>query len=134
MWGEVLKQAIRLLPELRRLMPLLERYLSPEAKRAEEARISAILAAAQDARDAAYGAAGVVAQNTAQWTRAHAELSARLESCEQRVRDAVSEIRSAAEQQSLLTKQMAALLLWIKLLAAVVVALLIAIIVLAVRH
>jgi len=134
MWGEVLKQAIRLLPELRRLMPLLERYVSPEADRAQQERTAAILTAAQAARDASLAAHSAVANNTAHWTRINAELSARVESCEQRVRDAAAEIRAASEQQAMLARRIDALLLWVKLLFAAVLALLVGVVLLAVRH
>ncbi|MEO8727148.1 MAG: hypothetical protein ABI383_13625 [Acidobacteriaceae bacterium] len=106
LWGDVLKQAVKLLPELHRLLPLLDRITSPEAHEEQRKRALALAAMAEQARESAEAARQTVME-ASRLNSQHTDLMARLEIYEQRLNDV------AESQTTLLTKADSALI-WLK--------------------
>lgn len=129
LWGDVLKQAVKLLPELHRLLPLLDRITSPEEREEQRKRAQALAANAEQARESAESARQTVMEATHRLNSQHADLMARLEACEQRIKD-------TAKSQAALARQISSAIVWIKtiaVLAVIMVGLLISVIVLLKR-
>jgi predicted nucleic acid-binding Zn-ribbon protein len=128
LWGEVLKQAVRLLPELHRLLPLLDRIASPEAREEQRKRTLATAAAAQQAHEAAESTRQSVLEATRRLASQHADLVARIDSCEQRIKDASHDLRAVAEAQAASIAKLNSAIVWIKtsaVLALIMIGLLI---------
>jgi hypothetical protein len=114
LWGEVLKQAVRLLPELHRLLPLLDRMASPEAREEQRKRAMATAAAAQQAQESAESTRQLVTEATRRIASQHADLIARIDSCEQRMKDASNDLRAVAEAQAASVTKLHSAIVWIK--------------------
>ncbi len=119
LWGDMLKQAVKLLPELHRLLPLLDRITSPEAREEQRKRALALAEAADQARESAEAARQMVMKLNSQ----HIDLISRLDACEQSLKD-------VAESQASLLSNINTAMVWIKtiaVLALIMIALLIAV-------
>ena len=129
LWGDVLKQAVKLLPELHRLLPLLDRITSPEAREEQRNRALALAAAAEQARESVEAARQTAMEITRRLNSQHTEVMDRLEICEQRT-------NSVAESQTTLLAKVESTIVWMKtiaVLALIMIGLLIAAIVLLKR-
>jgi hypothetical protein len=132
-WGTVLGQLVRWLPELQRLMPVLERITSPEAREEQRKRIQAAAIAAEQARDAAVSTNGALIEVSRRLAAQTAELQARVESCEMRVKDVVADLRAIAETQAKLDANLRSATAWVRAVALLGIAIVVLLVIILVK-
>lgn len=114
-WVDAVSLAVKYLPELRKLVPLMERVVSPEARREQQERMAAAVAAAEEAKREARASHDAVTSAMMQVLRNQSELQTRIDACEQRVKDASADIRRSAELQDAAIKELHAARMWIRI-------------------
>jgi hypothetical protein len=132
-WGTVLGQLVRWLPELQRLMPVLERMTSPEAREEQRKRIQAAAIAAEQAREAAISTNGVLIEVSRRLAAQNAELQTRMESCEMRVKDVVADLRAISETQAKLDENLRAATAWMRAVALLALAIVVLLVIILVK-
>lgn len=133
-WGEVLSQAVRWLPELHRLVPVLERLTSPEAREEQKRRVAGAEQAAEQARESAEGTRQAVIEATRRLSSQYSDLQATVESCEQRVKDVSAELRGVAESHSALNAQLQSAVVWMKTIAALAIIMIVLLVVVVLKR
>lgn len=130
--GDALSLVARLVPELRMLVPLLERLVSPEARREQQRALTAAAEAAAKSVESAETTKQAVVELARRTATAQAEVLARVESAEERVKALQAELRAYTEQQLALDRHMRAAVNWLRLLTVAILVVLVLLVVL--RH
>ncbi|MBV9670401.1 MAG: hypothetical protein JOZ43_05540 [Acidobacteriales bacterium] len=120
-WTEALSVIVRYAPELRHLVPLLERATSPEARK----RVQQAAEAAQRSVENTESTKQAIIEMARRSAAQNSEIMARLDSSDERAKLMHAELQALSQQYAPMAKTMRTAVLWLRVLTVLVVALIV---------